>query len=859
MFGLSSFFSASPLSGYKKYIEIINSHEDKCRAFSDEALKNESLVLRETIASDGDVDAVMPYAFALVREAAHRTLGQRHYDVQLLGGVSLFFGGIAEMGTGEGKTLSATAPVYAHALTGKGVHVITVNDYLAQRDAVWMGQIYYALGMSTSCIVHDVAYMYDPEWKQLDSETAHAEDKDRDTIGSFRVQKDFLRPISRKEAYQADIVYGTNSEFGFDYLRDNLAYTRNAQVQRGHYFALIDEVDSILIDEARTPLIISAPDTEAAQFYALFASVVARLKKDEHYDVDEKSRFVRITDEGIAQVESMLSIDNLYDPQHVRLVHYLEESLKAYALFFRDRHYVVKDGEIIIVDEFTGRMMHGRRFSNGLHQALEAKEGVTVQQESKTYAQITIQNYFRLYEKVSGMTGTAETSSEEFQKVYGLAVSQIPTYKPRIRVDHPDLIFKTKEAKYNAITLRVQECVKKGQPVLVGTTSIDENELLSSYFSRAGIVHETLNAKNHEREGEIIAQAGRAGRVTLATNMAGRGVDIILGGNPPDALEAENVRVAGGLFVLGTQRNDARRIDNQLRGRSGRQGDPGETQFFLSLEDDMLRIFGGDKIKSLMTTLNVPEELPLESSFIVKVINEAQKKVEGLNFDSRKHLLEYDDVLNKQRTALYRRRQHILEDIEEGKTKELLIELTKGFLSRLSNRAYTQDVEASETEEHTSHKDLLTKKLIEFGLLSSGSTLSDEDEQKIVDGDVPDVISQSIERVLGDQQTALRIVAALDMFWTNHLENLEALLESVRMRAYGQKDPLVEYKRESYELFKTLIADAEDLVASTVFKQQEVSTPAITLSMAPQEGPKVGRNDACWCGSGKKYKRCHGA
>jgi preprotein translocase subunit SecA len=833
---LSKLFSGSSLGKYEQAVARINALEPEFEKLNNEELRAETQRLREqALSSEGTDAGFVERGFALVREAAKRTLQQRHFDVQLIGGLALYEGRIAEMATGEGKTLAATAPVFARALFGKGVHVITVNDYLALRDAVWMGQIYDLLGMSVSCIVHNAAYRYDAEYipeAQNDSEKIKVEevDKERDELGAFKVKREFLRPISRKEAYEADIVYGTNHEFGFDYLRDNLAYSVAQQVQRGNYFAVIDEVDSILIDEARTPLIISAPDAESAQFYKAFAQIVRGLEKDADYDVDEKLRSVTILDTGIEKVEQALSVENLYDAKNVRLVHYLEESLKAKALYHRDKQYIVKNGEIVIVDEFTGRLMHGRRYSGGLHQAIEAKEGVQVQQESKTYAQITIQNYFRLYEKIAGMTGTAKTSEEEFLKVYGLEVVQVPTNKPRMREDLPDLIYKTKDAKYEAIIERVKLCVEKGQPVLVGTTSIDENELLASLFGGAGIAYEMLNAKNHEREGEIIAQAGRAGKVMLATNMAGRGVDIILGGNPPDAAESERVREARGLFVLGTQRNDARRIDNQLRGRSGRQGDPGQTQFFLSLEDDMMRVFGGDRIKSLMTNLKLPEDQPIESKLVSRIIEEAQKKVEGFNFDARKHLLDYDDVLNRQRTAVYRKRQHLLEQVEQGKGEEILLEFA---------------------ERHRGE-------------------LSDEDKQKL-------------HEKMQDPATALRLVAAIDMFWTNHLENLEALLESVRIRAYGQKDPLVEYKRESLDMYKTLISDAEEWAVQSVFEAASAAghppadgllrgaaqgnadaTRAQAQQIVSQRKPqlsgeqKVGRNDPCPCGSGKKYKKCHG-
>ncbi len=862
------FFSSQP--NFKDVCVRVANQEQSLEGFSKNELLSASHTLREEVVRNGLSDAYMDRAFALVREAAKRTLSQRHYDVQIIAGAALARGYIAEMGTGEGKTLAATLPAYYHALTGKGVHVITVNDYLAQRDAVWMGQIYYILGVSTACILHNSAYRYDPSFVSADESEKDAQ---RDLLGSFKVQKEFLRPISRKEAYQADIVYGTNHEFGFDYLRDNLAYQSAQQVQRKQYYAIIDEVDSILIDEARTPLIISAPDSQAPHYYALFADVVRSLAPEIDYEVDEKARFVRLTDGGVERVEQALHIKNLYDATHIQLTHYLEESLKARALFIRDRHYVIQNDQVIIVDEFTGRLMHGRRYSGGLHQAIEAKERVPVQQESKTFAQITIQNYFRLYERVAGMTGTAKTSAEEFRKVYGLEVLVVPPNKPRVRVDHSDLIYQTKEAKYQALVERVRVCVARNQPVLVGTTSIDENELLSGYFSRAGIAHETLNAKNHEREGEIIAQAGRAGRVTLATNMAGRGVDIVLGGNPPDTDESVRVREAGGLCVIGTQRNDARRVDNQLRGRSGRQGDPGETQFFLSLEDDMFRIFGGDRIKRLMGNFNMPPEMPIESTMVVKALNEAQKKVEGLHFDARKHLLEYDDVLQKQRTAIYRKRQGMLESIENGETEKLLIEMVERFLLSLVNSYRNAQALNEPQGESEVIENFLTLRLREIRLLGDDDVLKNEDIEIIEKGEIPPLIRERITQASAQQETGVRMLASLDMYWTNHLENLEALLESVRMRAYGQKDPLVEYKRESYELFKTLIADTEAWVVSNTFilteKQVQIQTQNIqhianSASGQGNDHPRVGRNDPCWCGAKKsdgtpvKYKHCHG-
>ena len=866
---LDNFFSKT--NKYDKVITKINSLEPEISKLSNDELKSSSLELRENITlKNFSLEDALPKAFTLVRESAKRNLNQRHYDVQLLGGIALFNGHITQMATGEGKTLSATCPAYLHALSGKSSHIITVNDYLAQRDAVWMGQVYYSLGLSTSCIIHDSAYIYDPTYikgenkedvENPDQESSALLDKERDTTGSFRVQKEYLRPISRKEAYQADIVYGTNNEFGFDYLRDNLAYSKSSQVQKDHYFAIIDEVDSILIDEARTPLIISAPDTQAAEYYKIFAKIVSQLENEKDYIINEKDRYVQATEEGIEKVEKILGIDNIYGGQNVKMVHYLEESLKAKGLFSKDRHYVVKDGEIIIVDEFTGRLMYGRRYSGGLHQAIEAKEGIRVQEESKTYAQITIQNYFRLYERISGMTGTAATSSEEFNKVYNLDVVTIPTNKPGNRKDLQDLIYKNKESKYKAIVQEVKKRSELGQPILIGTTSIDENELLSTHFSKAGIRYEVLNAKNHEREAEIIAQAGRKGAVTLATNMAGRGVDIILGGNPQDKLEAEEIKNFGGLFVLGTQRNDARRIDNQLRGRSGRQGDPGQTHFFLSLEGDLMRIFGGEKIQNLMTRFNLPDDVPIESSLVMKIVNEAQKKVEGMNFDVRKHLLEYDDVLNKQRSAIYRRRQNILEKIEIGETKEILTEITLNvlknslpiYLGLLAQRGESEEV-SSVTE-----KEAMEKVMELVGLLNKDEKISEEDAQNISEGKSPEILISKIDSALQDPQIGQKMLASLDIFWTNHLENLEALQESVRMRAYGQKDPLVEYKRESYQMFKDLIANAENWVVSNVFQKQEVKTQNFSTPSTPKsEHGDIGRNDPCWCKSGKKYKKCHG-
>ncbi|HDY73165.1 MAG TPA: preprotein translocase subunit SecA, partial [Candidatus Jorgensenbacteria bacterium] len=632
---LRKFFVDRGRQQLEQVVAQVNEYESKLEGESPEQLGERSRTLRARIQEGVALEDVLPEAFALVREAAKLTLNQRHYDVQIIGGVVLHEGKIAQMLTGEGKTLASTLSVYLNALTGKGVHIVTVNEYLARRDVVWMGQVYHALGLSVACLVHEGAYQYDPEYKA--KEDIEQLDKERDSKGSFHVVDEFLRPVSRKEAYLADVTYGTNHEFGFDYLRDNLAVHLEDRVQRGHYYTIVDEVDNILIDEARTPLIISAPDAQSSEYYKIFARIVPTLQLETDYVADEKRRTVSITDAGIEKIERALKVDNLFDQEHARLVHYMNESLKVQALFRKDKDYVVKNGEVIIVDQFTGRMLQGRRYSEGLHQAIEAKEGVQVQQENRTYAQITIQNYFRLYDKIAGMTGTAQSSAEEFDKVYGLEVASIPPNKPVVREDLPDAIYKTNESKYHAVVAEVKRRHELGQPVLLGTASIEHNEQLSLHLQRGGVPHEILNAKQHEREGEIIAQAGRSGAVTVATNMAGRGVDIVLGGNPPDVEEAERVRKAGGLHVIGTDRHEARRIDDQLRGRSGRQGDPGSSQFFLSLEDDLLRIFGGERISNLMGTLRIPEDMPIESGLVSKAVNQAQQKVEGMNLDMRQH------------------------------------------------------------------------------------------------------------------------------------------------------------------------------------------------------------------------------
>jgi preprotein translocase subunit SecA len=831
------------LKKYYKIVEKINLLEKETEKLQNEEIKENFLKLKEELKSGKSLDDILPFAFALTREASKRTLKQRHFDVQLIGGIVLHEGKIAEMKTGEGKTLAATLPASLNALTEKGVHVITVNDYLAKRDTSWMGQIYHTLGLKVACLVHDGAYIYDPSYtkeKLLGIENEKELDEKRDKLGSFLVFDEFLRPISRKEAYKADIVYGTNHEFGFDYLRDNLVYKLEDKVHRGFYYAIIDEVDSILIDEARTPLIIAGPDEDASEYYKIFAKIVQNLDENTDYTVDEKTKTVSILDKGIEKVEKMLNISNLYAPENIRLVHFLEESLKAKALFKKDKDYIVRNNEVIIIDEFTGRMLLGRRYSKGLHQAIEAKENVPVKKEDRTYAQITIQNYFRLYEKIAGMTGTAETSAEEFHKVYNLDVVVIPTNKPMIRKDEPDLIFKTKKAKYEAVVKMVKEERQKGRPILIGTTSIENNEIISSYLSKAGIPHEVLNAKNHEKEGAIIAQAGGKEAVTVATNMAGRGVDIILGKNPPDPKEAEEIKRAGGLLVIGTERHEARRIDNQLRGRAGRQGDPGSTIFIISLEDDLLRIFGGEKLKNLMETLNVPNDMPIQSELVNKLINQAQIKVEGINFDIRKRLLEFDDVLNKQRTAIYKKRDKILEAGEKNEILPIIKEICESFVKR-------------------------EKEKLEIQL---ANTINEEDKNKILNqieelNKKLEFIPEKIEDIKS-QILAQEIVKIIDILWIDYLEELEGLREAVGIRAYGQHDPLVEYKREAHIFYKRLNEMIEYFSFNAIFQILELDIKQLEEKKEQEiketniEYKNVGRNDPCPCGSGKKYKKCHG-
>ena len=801
-------------------IEKINALESHISALSDSDLKDKTLEFKSRLAKGESLDSILPEAFAVVREASKRTLDQRHFDVQLMGGVVLHRGGISEMRTGEGKTLVATLPAYLNALTEKGVHIVTVNDYLSRRDAVWMGQIYYFLGISVGVINNNESFIYDPS--HVPPKKVEEEDKERDTLGSFKVEEDFLRPVSRREAYHADITYGTNNEYGFDYLRDNLEYEEPNLRQREHNYAIVDEIDSILIDEARTPLIISAATRESDVLYTKFADIASKLDQGEHYTIDEKFRSIALTDSGISRAEELLGIENIYTEKGIKYVHHLETAVRAKALFHNDKHYVVKNGEVIIVDEFTGRLQPGRRWSEGLHQAVEAQERVPIKEESRTVASVTFQNFFRLYKKLSGMTGTAATSSEEFYKVYGLNVVSVPTNKENNRNDRNDLIFQTEQGKFKAIAQVVKEKHFLGQPVLIGTASIEKNELLSKYLQAEGIPHEILNAKNHTREGEIIAQAGKAGAVTIATNMAGRGVDIKLGVNPPPVEAHVKVQGFGGLFVLGTERHDARRIDNQLRGRSGRQGDEGETQFFVSLDDHLMRVFAGDSIKGLMGKLGLKEDEPIENRMITKSLETAQQKIEGLNFDARKHILEYDDVLNFQRKIIYQRRRAVL--LGEAEHIKFYIKEISGILDE-------------------SERQKIEEKL-------SKSTLS---------------YVNVLRRV---------ILQTTDIFWMEHLETMDYMRSSVNLRAYGQRDPLVEYKKEGLRLFKEMEFSIqneilklipqiqENVVLKTeqekfVERQESTAVSKPNSSSSPSH-PKIGRNDQCFCGSGKKYKHCHG-
>ena len=853
-------------------VEKINALDAQIRRLSDDELRKKTDEFRERLQKGESLDDLLPEAFAVVREAADRVNGTRPFDVQLIGGIVLHQGKLAEMKTGEGKTLTSTLPIYLNALTGKGVHVVTVNDYLAKRDCNWMGSIFHFLGISSACIIHDASYIYEP--KIMDA-------------NEVSVEMENLRQVSRRDAYNADITYGTNNEFGFDYLRDNMVQSAAQMAQRELNYAIVDEVDSILIDEARTPLIISAPDAESAKMYQQFAQIMPSLKKEEDYTVDEKMKAVVITDAGISKVEKMLGIENLYETGRIGYVHHLEQALKAQVIFQRDRDYVVKDGEVIIVDDFTGRMMPGRRYSEGLHQAIEAKEGVKVQKESRTLATITFQNYFRIYKKLAGMTGTALTSAEEFFKVYDVDVVEIPTNKEMQRKDFPDVIYKTEKGKFDAIVEKIKEVHKLGQPVLVGTIAIEKSEYLSALLQRNGVPHEVLNAKNHEREASIIAKAGHKGAVTIATNMAGRGTDIKLG---------EGVKEVGGLLIIGTERHEARRIDNQLRGRAGRQGDPGASQFYVSLEDELMRRFGGDKLKSIMDRLGLPEDQPIQNSIISKSIENAQSKIEGFNFDIRKHVLDYDNVMNKQREVIYKKRKEIL-DMKDTKS-EMLNYITEEIERMVSFNCAGDEVDWDVQEINNNFSSIVSvqgdfiKKIEE--IRNDNRHNAAEKIGRITEfllGAAKEVYNKKESEIGAEQMRSIEkavILQTTDMAWMNHLDEIDYLREGIGLRGYGQRDPLIEYKREAFAMFSGLLESVRSNIVSTIFRVNAVSTQKestqknLNFSGASeveqfesakeiQDGEvekkkqapiindnKVGRNDPCPCGSGKKYKKCCG-
>jgi preprotein translocase subunit SecA len=886
----------------------INAHEPTIAVLDDTQLAGKTDDFRQRLAGGESIDSVLPEAFAVVRETAKRRLGMRHFDVQLLGGVVLHEGKISEMKTGEGKTLVATLPLYLNAIGGRGGHLVTVNDYLAKRDAQWMGPIYHALGLSVGVIQHDASFLFDPSYETSDR----------------RMQS--LRPISRREAYAADLTYGTNNEFGFDYLRDNMVVEADQCVQRELHFAIVDEVDSILIDEARTPLIISGPAEESTDLYYRVDKIIPYLKVSTDYTIEEKTKTAALTEEGNAKVERLLGVDNLYDVANMSLVHHVGQALRAHAMYRRDVDYVVKDGQVLIVDEFTGRLMPGRRWSDGLHQAVEAKEGVKIASENQTLATITFQNYFRLYDKLAGMTGTADTEAAEFSKIYALDVVVAPTHRVMRRVDYPDVIYRTEREKFEAIVEEIIDLHAKGQPVLVGTISIEKSERLSIMLKRRGVEHSVLNAKYHEKEAEIIAQAGRKGAVTIATNMAGRGTDILLGGNPDFSLKREmqkqeewapaelqhlterikeeserekrDVVEAGGLHILGTERHESRRIDNQLRGRSGRQGDPGSSRFYLSLEDDLMRIFGSERISGLMQRLGMEEGVPIEHRMVTRAIENAQKKVEGHNFEIRKQLLEYDDVMNKQREIIYERRKEIFQGESVTETiQEMIDERLDGLLTLYCSK-----------EQHVDEWDL--KGLVEalhqqFSLTVKDSWLQSLEGPEIIQSELFGHIRELYrhrEEELGE--TAMRqiervvMLRVMDALWKDHLLSMDYLKEGIGLRGYGQRDPLVEYKREGFDLFADMMGRVQSEVIANLMRVQpirsgesgphEAQTPpasasaprsAPTAGRSPRlvfhrgdsgqepasatpvhrDGEKVGRNDACPCGSGKKYKKCCGS
>ncbi len=869
-------------------VDEINEREPELQALSDVQLRAKSDEFRSRLGAGETLEDLLPDAFAAVREASGRHTGLRHFDVQLVGGAVLHEGKIAEMKTGEGKTLVATLALYLNALEGRGAHLITVNDYLAKRDAQWMGPIYEALGLSVGILQHDTSFLLSAE-------------KVSDTLNM-----EHLVPCTRAEAYRADITYGTNHEFGFDYLRDNMSVDLARCVQRELHYAIVDEVDNILIDEARTPLIISGPAQESTQTYVTFARLVPRLHEELDYTIDAKARSASLTEEGIAKVEKSLGVQNIFSPENYRLTRYLEAALKAHALYRRDRDYVVKDGEVIIVDEFTGRLMPGRRWSDGLHQAVEAKEGVKVRQESLTYATITLQNYFRLYDKLAGMTGTAVTEAEEFYKIYKLDVVMVPTHLPMVRDDHTDLIYRSERAKFDAVVEEIEEVNEQGRPVLVGTVSIEKSEYLSDLLKRKGIKHQVLNAKHHEKEAAIVAEAGRLGAATIATNMAGRGTDIILGGKPEGRpqeewqREHEQVVEAGGLHIIGTERHEARRIDNQLRGRAGRQGDPGSSRFFVSLEDDIMRRFAPDWLGGMLAKLGMEEDVPIESNMVSKAIESAQTKVEGHNFDIRKHLVEYDDVMNTHRDVIYRERQKILEGAD---LKSNILDMVREEITELVElHAPDRYPDQWDLETVLAEVGAIVKLPSSFNVRAFEELTHDEILEKLLahaeeayerrEVELGPEVTRTVERLL--------MLRTIDSLWVEHLTAMDEMRQGIGLRAYGQSDPLVAYKREAHDMWGQLLANIRRQMTHSIYhvelsqrpqpapapvaaegrgaevaagdgaqpaaaegdgarrEARELAAPAVRQPVLAGRARKIGRNEPCPCGSGKKYKKCHG-
>ncbi len=884
------FTGVDPVARFQSELDQINNLKSSVEGLSDAEIKSEISKFKEDLSEINDNDQIFkklkeirPRVFALTREASKRSLGKFHYDVQVIGGLALAESKIAEMKTGEGKTLTATLPLVLFALAGKGSHLVTVNDYLARWHASLNGALFASLGLSVASIQHEASFLYDPEYQPEQEEIDRLESETQGLVLDVK----HMRPVTRQEAYKADITYGTNNEYGFDYLRDNMVQHANQLRQRELFFAIVDEVDSILIDEARTPLIISQPDTEPTDKYYSFSKLVDKLQEEKDYIVDEKHKAANLSDEGITNIEQILNIENIYDTSSgVTTLHHIEQALKAKTLFKLDRDYVIRDGEIVIVDEFTGRLMFGRRYSQGLHQAIEAKENVKIQQESKTLATITFQNLFRLYPRLAGMTGTAKTEEEEFFKIYQLEVVQVPTNQPMVREDRSDLIYKNEDAKFSAIAKDVKERHKNGQPVLIGTVSIAKNELLADYLKKEGVPFEMLNAKNHEREAQIVAQAGQYGAVTLATNIAGRGVDILLGGNPVDKEEAWKVRDSGGLAVIGTERHESRRIDNQLRGRSGRQGDPGSSQFYVSMEDDLMRLFGGARMQGLMDTLKIPDDQPIEARLVSRSIESAQKKIEGLNFDTRKNVLEFDDVLNQQRKNIYGRRRKYLAGQNENKSddfnvKEELLGLIESEIEMIVTSNFNNLEFAEATQKTIEQAAAILPNLDDNArkiILQATENAADRefvyvDELKKLANSAMESRASEIGEELFQNILQSMMLQSIDQLWMEHLDTMDHLRDSVRLRGYGQRDPLIEYKKEGYRLFQTLLGEIERRVIYAVLKvsvhvhndggqvQQHVTLSGSDGATASSEqsdprAQSIGRNDPCFCGSGRKYKKC---